>query len=45
VLDARKARAKTLIDRASAERWYAGLPSFSPASRILKMRAKMQGTG
>jgi excisionase family DNA binding protein len=38
VLEAKKVGAKTLIDRASAERWYASLPGFSPAPRILKMR-------
>ena len=38
-LQAKKVGAKTLIDRASAERWYRSLPGFSPAPRILKMRA------
>jgi hypothetical protein len=38
VLEARKLGAKTLIDRASAERWYRSLPGFSPAPRIMKMR-------
>ena len=38
-LVARKAGAKTLIDRASAERWYSTLPDYSPAARIVKMRA------
>jgi hypothetical protein len=37
-LEVRKAGAKTLIDRASAERWYANLPEFTPAPRIVKMR-------
>jgi hypothetical protein len=37
-LEAKKFGAKTLIDRASAERWYRGLPGFSPAHRIVKMR-------
>ena len=40
ILEAKKQGAKTLIDRASAERWYRSLPPFSPASRILKMRAR-----
>ena len=39
-LEAKKQGAKTLIDRASAERWYRSLPRFSPAPRILKMRAR-----
>jgi hypothetical protein len=39
ILEAKKQGAKTLIDRASAERWYRSLPVFSPASRIGKMRA------
>ena len=39
ILEAKKQGAKTLIDRASAERWYRSLPAFSPAPRILKMRA------
>ena len=38
-LVARKAGAKTLIDRASAERWYNALPGYEPAPRIVKMRA------
>jgi hypothetical protein len=38
-LKAKKQGAKTLIDCASAERWYRSLPSFCPASRIAKMRA------
>jgi excisionase family DNA binding protein len=38
-LEAKKFGAKTLIDRASAERWYCSLPGFSPAPRIVKMRA------
>jgi len=38
-IEAKKNGAKTLIDRASADRWYANLPSFSPAPRIAKMRA------
>jgi hypothetical protein len=37
-LGAKKLGAKTLIDRASAEAWYRGLPGFSPAPRIIKMR-------
>jgi hypothetical protein len=37
-LEAKKFGAKTLIDRASAERWYGSLPGFSPAPRIVKMR-------
>jgi hypothetical protein len=41
VIEAKKFGAKTLIDRASAERWYASLPGFSPAPRIVKMRATM----
>src|SRR5262245_52197501 len=40
-LDARKFGAKTLIDSASAEAWYTNLPGFSPAARIVKMRATM----
>jgi excisionase family DNA binding protein len=40
-LEAKKLGAKTLIDRASAERWYRSLPSFSPAPRIAKMRASI----
>jgi hypothetical protein len=39
ILEAKKQGAKTLIDRASAERWYRSLPGFSPAARIGKMRA------
>ena len=42
-LEAKKAGPKTLIDRASAERWYANLPGFSPAPRIVKMRATIYG--
>ena len=41
ILEAKKFGAKTLIDWASAEAWYHSLPSFSPASRIAKMRATM----
>src|SRR5262249_5008420 len=37
-LEAKKLGAKTLIDSASAERWYRSLPEFSPARRITKMR-------
>ena len=37
-LEAKKQGAKTLIDRASAERWYRALPGFGPAPRIVKMR-------
>jgi hypothetical protein len=40
-LDVRKAGAKTLIDCASAERWYRSLPGYSPAPRVTKMRATM----
>ena len=40
ILEAKKVGAKTLIDRASAERWYLSLPGFSPAPRIAKMRAR-----
>jgi excisionase family DNA binding protein len=40
-LEAKKLGAKTLIDRASAERWYCSLPGFCPASRIMKMRETM----
>ena len=40
-LVARKAGAKTLIDSASAERWYNGLPGYEPAPRIIKMRARL----
>jgi predicted DNA-binding transcriptional regulator AlpA len=43
ILEAKKFGAKTLIDRASAEAWYRSLPDFSPAQRILKMRATMAG--
>ena len=39
-IEAKKLGAKTLIDRASAERWYRSLPGFSPAPRIAKMRAR-----
>ncbi len=38
---AKKIGAKTVIDRASAEAWYHSLPGFSPARRIVKMRATM----
>ena len=38
ILEAKKQGAKTLIDGASAERWYRSLPEFSPARRITKMR-------
>jgi excisionase family DNA binding protein len=44
-LEAKKFGAKTLIDRASAERWYRALPRFSPAQRIVKMRATIEGNG
>jgi hypothetical protein len=37
-LETKKIGAKTVIDRASAERWYRSLPGFSPAPRIIKMR-------
>jgi hypothetical protein len=40
-LVAKKAGAKTLIDRASAERWYNALPEYEPAPRIVKMRARL----
>jgi hypothetical protein len=39
ILEAKKQGAKTLIDSASAERWYRALPGFSSAPRIAKMRA------
>src|SRR5262245_59719694 len=42
-LVARKAGAKTLIDRSSAERWYNSLPGYEPAPRIVKMRARLMG--
>jgi len=41
-LVARKAGTKTLIDRASAERWYNALPSYQSAPRIIKMRARLK---
>ena len=41
IIEAKKFGTKTLIDRASAERWYSSLPGFSPASRITKMRATL----
>jgi len=40
-IEAKKLGAKTLIDRASAERWYRSLPGFIAAPGIAKMRAKM----
>jgi hypothetical protein len=39
IIEAKKFGAKTLIDRASAQRWYRSLPGFSPAQGIVKMRA------
>jgi hypothetical protein len=39
ILEAKKQGAKTLIDGASARRWYRSLPEFKPAPRIVKMRA------
>jgi hypothetical protein len=41
-LEAKKFGSKTLIDCISAEAWYRGLPDFSPAQRIVKMRATVQ---
>jgi hypothetical protein len=35
----KKLGAKTLIDKTSADRWFASLPGFTPANRITKMRA------
>jgi hypothetical protein len=40
-LVAKKFGSKTLIDCASAERWYASLPGFTVAPRIAKMRATL----
>jgi hypothetical protein len=45
ILEAKKFGAKTLIDGASAERWYASLPGFSVAPRIAKMRETMTPRG
>jgi hypothetical protein len=42
IIEAKKFGAKTLIDRASAEAWYRSLPGFSPAPRVVKMRATVQ---
>jgi excisionase family DNA binding protein len=44
-IEAKKLGAKTLIDRASAERWYRSLPGFIAAPRIARMRATIARSG
>ena len=38
----KKVGGKTLIDSASANRWYNSLPDFSASPRVVKMRAAVK---
>ena len=41
-ISARKSGKKTLIDRASAERWYASLPSYAQSRGNLKRQSSVE---